>query len=320
MASPYRVPVPAVTALALAGILACGGSGPAAPTGGGSGLLSATINGTAWSSQPQLIQAPTPQKEGHYPLYGAQLVGNSTNGMQLNLVGIQGPGTYPLGTAGGVSGGTIAVNEGSAVWVTPISGAAGTVTITALTSTRAAGTFQFVAEPAPGSAGATGTRTVTNGKFDIPLTRPASLPPMSQSDTGYMSATIGGAAWNGAGGGGGAPVNGALFVIFTGTTRTVAVTIAPYTGPGTYQLGGGTTFHRVTVTQGTDPGAPCCWGGRTQVVNGQLVSLDVGTITITSATANRIRGTFSATLQPGLTGTATTNLAVAGGSFSFGFP
>jgi hypothetical protein len=307
-----------VAALGLAGVLACGGGGPSGPTGGGGGLLSATINGAAWSSQPQLIQAPTPQKEGHYPLYGATQSGNTLNGMQLNLVGIQGPGTYPLGTAGGVSGGTVAVNEGSAVWMTPINGAAGTVTITTLNSTRAVGTFQFVADPV--ASGATGTRTVTNGQFDIPLTRPASLPPMTQSDTGYMSANIGGAAWNGAGGGGGAPANGALFVIFTGTTRTVALTIAPYTGPGTYQLGGANNAHRVTVNQGTAPGSPCCWGGRTQVVNGQLVSLDVGTITITGATANRIRGTFSATLQPGLTGTATTSLAVAGGSFSFGFP
>jgi hypothetical protein len=318
MTSRTGVLVPAVTALALAGILGCGGSGPSAPSLGGGGLLSATINGTAWSSQPQLIQANSAQKEGHYPIYGASPAGSSLNGMQLNLVGIQGPGTYPLGTAGGVSGGTVAVNEGSAVWMTPINGAAGTVTITTLTSTRAVGTFQFVADPV--AAGATGPRTVANGQFDIPLTRPANLPPMTQSDTGYMSATMGGAAWNGASGGGGAPVNGALFVIFTGTTRTVAVTLAPYGGPGTYQLGGANTAHRVTVTQGTAPGAPCCWGGRTQVQNGQLVSLDVGTVTITSATASRIRGTFSATLQPGLTGTATTSLAVAGGSFSFGFP
>jgi len=306
----------ALVALGLS--VACGGNGPSGPTGGGSGTLSAVINGTAWSSQPQMIQAPTPQKQGHYPLYGARLVGQSSNGMQLNLVGIQGPGTYPLGTSGGVSGGTVSLHEGSAIWMTPLNGAAGTITISTLTGTRAAGTFQFVAEAA--GAGATGTRTVTNGQFDIPLNHPANLPPMTQSDTGFMAATLGGSAWYGASGGGGAPTAGALFVIFTGTTRTVAVTLAPYTGVGTYQLGGANTAHRLTVTAGTAPGAPCCWGGRSVLVGGQLVLQDVGTITITSATANRIRGTFSGTLAPGATGTATTNLVVTNGSFSYGFP
>jgi len=303
--------------LALALSAACGG-GSTGPTGGGSGTLSATINGAAWSAQSQLIQAPTPQKQGHYPLYGARLVGQTTNGMQLNLIGIQGPGTYPLGTSGGVSGGTIAINEGSAIWMTPLSGAAGTVTFSTLTSTRAAGTFQFVAEAAGG--GATGVRTVTNGQFDFPLNYPATLPPMTHADTGYMSAMLGGAAWNGASGGGGAPTGGALFVIFTGTTRTVAITLAPYTGAGTYQLGGANTAHRLTVTAGTTPGSPCCWGGRSVLVGGQLVLQDAGTITITSATANRIRGTFSGTLATGSTGTATSSLTVANGSFSYGFP
>lgn len=310
-----RLPVAALVAVTI--LAACGG-GSTGPTGGGSGLLSATINGVAWSSQAQLIQAPTPQKQGHYPLYGARLVGNSSNGIQLNLIGIQGPGTYPLGTSGGVSGGTISLNEGSAVWMTPLSGAAGTVTIATLTSTRVAGTFQFVANPI--ASGATGTRTVTNGQFDIPLAHPANLPPMAQSDTGYMSANIGGAAWNGASGGGGAPTGGALFVIYTGTTRTVAITLAPYTGAGTYQLGAANTAHRITVSAGTAAGAPCCWGGRSLLVGGQLVLQDNGTITITSATASRIRGTFSATLAPGTTGTATTNLVVTNGSFSYGFP
>lgn len=308
----------ALALVALGLSVACGGSGPNGPTGGNGGSMSATINGTAWTADPVLIQAPTPQKQGHYPLYGARLVGQSSNGVQLNLIGIPGPGTYPLGTSGGVSGGVISLNEGSAVWTTPLSGAAGTVTITTLTSTRAAGTFQFVAEPAVG--GATGTRTVTNGQFDIPLNYPANLPPMTHADTGHMSATMGGAAWNGASGGGGAPTGGALFVVFTGTTRTVAITLAPYTGAGTYQLGAANTAHRITVTAGTTPGSPCCWGGRSTLVGGQLVLQDVGTITITTATANRIRGTFSGTLATGSTGTATTSLVVTNGTFSYGFP
>ena len=45
----------------------------------------------------------------------------------------------------------------------------GTVTLTSLTATRATGTFSFVAVPYQN--GATGTLHVTNGKFDVPLTR-----------------------------------------------------------------------------------------------------------------------------------------------------
>lgn len=306
--------------VALGSVLAaCGGDGPSGPGGGGggNGTFRATINGAAWVAEAQFIQAPTPQKQGHYPLYGARTAGTTLNGITLNLIGISGPGTYPLGTSGGVAGGTATVNEASSVWMTPLSGAAGTVTLTTVTATRAAGTFSFTAE---GVVGTAGTRTVTNGQFDIPLNRPANLPAMTHADTGSMTATIGGTAWVGASGGGGAPTGGTLLVIFTGTTRTVSVAVSPYNGPGTYQLNTPNTFHRVSVTAGTVAGSPCCWGGRTQVVNGQIVSLDVGSITITTATANRIRGTFSGTLAPALTGGATANLTVANGTFSYGFP
>lgn len=296
---------------------ACGGGSSTGP-GPGAGQFSATINGSAWSADASLIQTPTPQKAGHYPLYGAKLVGSTLNGITFNLLGITAPGTYPLGTSGGVVGGIASLNEASAVWQTPVSGDAGSITVSTLTPTRIAGTFQFVAEAA--GAGATGTRTVTNGQFDLPLTRPANLPPMAESDTGSMTATIGGTLWRGASGGGGAPTNQTLFVIFTGTTRTVAITVAPYSGPGTYNLAAPNTFHRITVNAGTGVNSPCCWGGRTGLVGGQAVLLDTGTITITSATATRIRGTFSGTLAPGVTGTATSNLVITSGSFSYGFP
>jgi len=295
---------------------ACGGGGTG-PTGGGSGSMSATINGTAWSAQSNLIQFPAPQKQGHYPLYGARTAGNTLNGVTFNLVGITGPGTYRLGTAGGVSGGFASVNEGSAIWQTPLSGAAGTISISTLTDSRIAGTFQFTAE---GVVGSSGTREVTNGQFDIPITLPGNLPPMAHADTGFMAVTMGGNPWYGATVAGGAPTGGSLLVISVNTTNSLTVSIAPYNGPGTYTVGGTNVGNRITVTQGTVQGLPCCWGGRTQFVDNQLVSLDNGTITITSATANRIRGTFSATLAPGLTGTATANLVLTNGGFSYGFP
>lgn len=301
-------------------VVACGGGGTG-PSGGGAGTMSASINGTAWVAQSQFLQTITQQqKQGHIPLYGAKLISTTvSHGITLNLVGIPGPGTYPLGTTGGVSGGIGTVFEGSSIWQTPLSGAAGSVTVVTMTATRVAGTFQFTAD---GVSGATGQRTVTNGKFDFPVSAPANLPPMVQADTGFMSVSLGGTPWFAAGGGGGAPSAGALLAIFINENYTISVQVAPYNGPGTYTIGGSTAnlANSIRVTQGTKPGALCCWGGRTQLVNGQLVSVDVGTITITSATAGRIRGTFSGTLAPALSGTATTNLAVTGGGFSFGFP
>jgi len=306
----------ALVALGLS--VACGGNGPSGPTGGGSGTLKATINGTPWVAQQQSIQFPTPQKQGHYPLYGAVFSGATSQGLQLNLIGITGPGTYPLGTSGGVSGGTVSVFEGTSIWTTPLSGEAGEVTFTTLTPTRMVGNFTFVATAV---ANASGTRTVTAGEFDIPITLPASLPPMVQADTGHMTVvSLGGTPWNAATGGGGAPANGTLFVIFLNDKYSVALTLAPYTGPGVYLLGGANVGHRLAISQGTLGNSPCCWGGRTAFQGGQIVSLDAGTITISTPSANRINGIFTANLSPALTGTATTNLQVLGGTFSYGFP
>ena len=303
---------------ALVAVIGCGGGGNTGPSGGGAGTMSASIDGAAWVAQGQFLQPITQQqKQGHIPLYGAKfLTATSSQGIQLNLVGITGPGTYPLGTSGGVSGGIASVFEGSSIWQTPLSGAAGTVTVSTFTATRATGTFQFTAR----GVSASGTRTVTNGKFDFPIQAPANLPPMTHADTGFMRATLGGTTWNAASGGGGAPTNNTLFVIFLNETYSVALTLAPYTGPGVYQLGGTNVGHRLAITQGTLGNSPCCWGGKTQFQGGQVVSLDAGTITITSPSPNRIHGSFSANLAPGLTGTATTNLQVAGGTFSYGFP
>lgn len=307
----------AFATLVLAG---CGGGGNTGPSGG-SATMSASIDGTAWVAQSQFLQTITQQqKQGHIPIYGAKLISSTvSHGITLNLVGIPGPGTYPLGTSGGVSGGIGTVFEGSSIWQTPLSGAAGSVTISTMTATRVAGTFTFTAA---GLLGATGQRTVTNGKFDFPISAPANLPPMTQADTGFMSVSLGGTPWFGASGGGGAPTQGALLAIFINENYTLSVQVAPYNGPGTYTIGGSPAniANSIRVTQGTKAGSLCCWGGKTQLVNGQVVSLDAGTITITSATASRIRGTFSGTLAPGLTGTATSSLVLTNGSFSYGFP
>jgi hypothetical protein len=74
------------------------------------------------------------------------------------------PGVYALSYQHPVGGSAI-ITMGGKGWGTAFPGGAGTLTITALTAHRAAGSFLFTAEPASG--GATGTVSVTNGKFDI---------------------------------------------------------------------------------------------------------------------------------------------------------
>ena len=59
-----------------------------------------------------------------------------------------------------------ALVQGGAAWAANPSGGSGTITVTALTSTRVAGTFQFTGAAVSGT-GASATRQVTSGKFDL---------------------------------------------------------------------------------------------------------------------------------------------------------
>src|SRR5690606_21615456 len=158
------------------GAIACGGGGdgPTGPGGGGGGgggenLLTARFNDVPWTATPSTI-APfgtTTAIPGSLSFYGATISG-TTRQLALMLGRIPGPGTYPLGMNSGTgAGGVATILEGSQTWTTPLSGAAGAVTITTLTDTRVAGTFAFEATPLV--AGTLSPVTVTEGRFDVPL-------------------------------------------------------------------------------------------------------------------------------------------------------
>lgn len=119
----------------------------------GNGTYTAKVNGQTWSAD--VVEA----------LYiGTVLsVSGSDNNVVITVsVATQGTGTYDLsaGSAAGV------VTEGSDSWYAVGLGGSGSVTITSLTSHSAKGTFQFTGGPVPG-AGTTGTRSVTQGAFDV---------------------------------------------------------------------------------------------------------------------------------------------------------
>lgn len=309
--------------LVLVGVLvACGGGGdstsPNSPSGGnqnpggsnGTSQMNATINGQAFAvtGTAAVFAAQLDANSGAYLLSGIETA-STFRAITFTLSGISGPGTYPLGVdgvsvAGGI--GSVSVNA-SNVWNTGLTGASGTITITSLTTTRIAGTFAFSANAASG--GATGSQSVTNGSFDAGFGKTVVIKALADSIGSKMSATLGGQFWNGA------IVSGqtsSSFFSISGINdrQTVIITFPMPSGTGTFQLSNASG----SILQAWDPksvkpaGARCCWG----------VAGDVGTITITSLTKTRAKGTFSATLSPQPGTAATGQLIIAGGTFDIG--
>ena len=270
--------------------------------------MSATIDGQAWSASPGAGSVTAIQ---FAPQSGGYILGGIGTGAAASLTFtinfITKPGTYPLGVDGVSVQGGFAGLTGGGTWLTPISGAAGTITITTLTTTRIAGTFNFTATPSGG--GATGTRTITNGQFDIPISGNAPIAVLTDSMGSKMTASLNGQAWNAA------IVSGqttATHLSLSGINnlQTLIMTIPKPTAAGTYTLSNTSG----SILMAWDPnavapaGARCCYG----------ILGDVGTLTITSLTTTRIKGSFTSTLhaQPGTAATGT--LTVSSGTFDVG--
>lgn len=298
-----------------AAALACGGGGdgggdgdPTGPGGGGGGgspnRLTATINGTAFNASSEFILAGSVAGSlpGALSFQGSTIAGTAGRSLAFALGFITGPGTYPLGVNPGTTpGGTVTYVDGSASWLTPLSGVAGTLTIATLTDTRVTGSFSFAAEPTVGGGAAV---QVTNGSFDVP--RSAGFVAAAGEGIGStLTATIGGAPYVGGtvvGSGGGTSTR---IAVASTPTYTITLTVGPITEPGGGPLTGATVpLRRVRIQQ---TGTTNAWGG-----NGG----DTGTLTVTSISAGRIAGTFSGTLQalPGTAGPAT--LTVTNGTFN----
>ncbi len=130
------------------------GDDPAGPEDSG-GTISATLDGAAWSAD------AVATNNGF--LFGLEGTADGVEiALSVNLTAETVPGTVDL-----TSGSTGAqVQEGSEVWYPVGFGGSGTLTISTLTAERATGTFEFVAVPLGGSASG-GSRTVTNGSFDV---------------------------------------------------------------------------------------------------------------------------------------------------------
>lgn len=313
-----RVPPsrPLARVLFLAALAACGGGdggGPGGPTPppppppppppGGTANFTATVNGQAWASAANLATV-TAAASGTYIISGGVVQGTSSRAVTLTLMNIPGPGTYPLGTGAGVSGGGGIYAESSGGWGTSLTGEAGTITLTTLTAQRIAGTFSFTADAVSG--GATGTRAVTNGSFDLPIANGTTTPVPPQNRM-RISATVGGQPWN------------AATVVRIGTSQSFSfggsntrhslnIAFLGLNGAGTYTLGDG-VLASVQVAPppgGSVSGPLCCWNGTGAGAT--------ATVTVTSFTAERIIGTFAFNL-PVVSGGATAPLTAVNGTF-----
>jgi hypothetical protein len=282
-------------------LAACGSdAGPCTSSCGTSGPMKASINGTDWVAT---TGAAVGIGSGGITLSGIR-VGEPAYTLSFQLYNILGTGIYEIGSSPNMNGGSAVVSRvPSGGWSTPLNGESGEINITTLTSARIAGTFSFIAQPL---AGTTGTMNVTSGSFDLPITGTVGSVPSNGGNS--LSATISSTAFN-AGDASLIYTSGAsptLTISATNVTRNIGISLANVTGPGTFTLSA-SPLRTIQVTGAINtPGAT--WGSQ---VNGGS-----GSVNVTALSADRIVGTFTATLAP-VGGGATGNLTLTG-SFDMG--
>ena len=289
-----RVLLSATFALAL---FACGGGDdtdkpPTTPGGSTGNQMTAKLDGQAWTGSAQVQGGQAGARMGNINIIGTKLSPQVI--VTLSLSYIDGPGTYPLGVNFLTNaGGTAIVSKASEFWTTPMSGAAGSVTITMRTATRIAGTFAFTAEKTVGEGAPI---VVTDGEFDI--TKAAGLPALPTGKGSTLSADLGDAHWNAA---------------------TISVEAAGE------HIGGSSTDYVMGLSVNQTPVAGRSYAiGRDATVSSERADNNdswlsatqdsVGYISISRVTSERLEGTFAGHLDPH--GTASSPLVITNGSFS----
>ncbi len=295
-----------------------GGGGGGGVTGpGASGPMSARIDGVQWTSD----QAGGGLSAGHplagmYVIPGRKASGTTTTFIDLTLYNVAGPGTYPLGVNSTTFGGTAIVGNNTGGFGTPLSGAAGSATVTVLTATRIAGTFAFTATPVTGTAA--GTRTVTEGTFDYPISSAGSPGPLLDHMGSRVSALVNGAPWNGATISAIYNTTGTPILVVSAATITDqwSFTATGLTSVGTYPI----AFSPNRLMFWTDLVASKMWGGTGTLVGSDFVPSDSGQVVVTSFTSTRIQGTFGARLAPATGNVGAANKYITLGEFDCGLP
>jgi hypothetical protein len=300
-----RLMIRNVALIALATTAGCGGTDDGTgPTGQFS--LSASIDGANWTSNAGAeTVGVTLALPGMYTIFGSQLGGFT---IAISLANIGGTGTYPLGVGPSVAGGSVILSNTSGGWATVQSGADGSINITTLTVDRIAGTFNFTVSALTGTA--TGTKTVTNGQFDLRITAAGTIGPLPANAGSKVTATIGGSAWNASTVQGNLTSGQTSFtLVATNNARSLSMGLNGISGPGTYALTNTSPSRQIGTQSAVSPFP--VWTSNTAGSGGSVV--------ITSITSSRIQGTFSATIGPAAGSSATGTLSIVNGSFSHGF-
>ncbi|HSR90792.1 MAG TPA: hypothetical protein VLK88_05770 [Gemmatimonadales bacterium] len=307
-----------LAALVLAALHCSSGTGPGGGGGGGGNSgLTAKIDGAAWEADPISIAANAMAGiPGGLLIHGSQTTGGVTRSINIALQNIRGTGTYALGVGPSVYGGIASEGEGSGgggnanVWLTPLNGVSGTLTINTLGAGRIVGSFEFTGD-ADNNNSVGGTRTITQGVFDLPFT--GNIVPVPANVGSKISADLNGVpynAWDAFGeltvftGGAGVDVNS------TSSENAVFITLVGVTAPGTYALSNVSPEKFILVGLNGGNASTCCWG-----LN---AGGDVGSVIVTSLTPDRVQGTFSGTLQPQPGKPASAPLTITNGVFDIG--
>jgi Family of unknown function (DUF6252) len=119
------------------------------------GFLTARVDGQLFTANASVFALNT---GGVFGLSGVDASGRA--------IGLGGTSETGMKTIGMGDPANASITEGAALWAANATIGSGTVTITELDAEHIAGTFSFVAPATPGTS-ATGTRTVTQGEFDI---------------------------------------------------------------------------------------------------------------------------------------------------------
>lgn len=152
-------------------VAGCGGSDDDGnPMGPGliNGTFTATVDGTAFSATTSVIAAYVSNTLVITATSGS---GANAKSFSLTVQGVTGTGTFSLVTAGSAATYSETTNSISQSWLCASTQGSGTVTLSQLSATKAVGTFTFIA-PANTISGATGTKAVTAGSFNITVTNP----------------------------------------------------------------------------------------------------------------------------------------------------
>ena len=289
--------------LLFTGALAGCEDGPDGPADGGPATLTARVDGAPYTGS-----TPSALLTGSGTFVIASPATSESRGLTLQLFSIGRVGTYPLGVGPSIIGGTgQIVTLGAAQYITPLTAESGSVTITALSTTRIAGTFSF-----------TGTRqtisgpeatTVTQGVFDVPVKGNGTLA-ISSNTGSSVTGTVRGQSFTAAAASMPIrPETGTLQFRVTQGSTVIDVEMSELLGIGTYTMGTGAA-RRVALSVGVD-GFPSTFGGTNLGTT--------GTITINSISSFRVRGSMNVTLKPTFAAGSTTP-AVVTLDFDLGIP